>query len=67
MFQKENQPPVRQGVMYQLNLDKEQGPFLSKDIMHSNPRSITLLAGSQIMKSFTSLNQTLKLTETKQK
>jgi hypothetical protein len=67
MFQKENQPPARQGVMYQLNLDKEQGPFLSKDIMHSNPRSITLLAGSQIMKSFTSLNQTLKLTETKQK
>lgn len=59
--------PTKQGVMYGLNLDKEQGPYLSKDIMHSNPRSITLLAGSQIMNSFTSLNQTLKLTENKQK
>lgn len=59
--------PTKQGVMYGLNLDKEQGPYLSKDIMHSNPRSITLLAGSQIMNSFTSLNQTLKLTESKQK
>lgn len=67
MFQKENNPPAKQGVMYQLNLDKEQGPYLNKDIMHSNPRSITLLAGSHIMNSFTSLNQTLKLTETKQK
>jgi hypothetical protein len=35
--------------------------------MHSNPRSITLLAGSQIIKSFTTLNQTLKFTDNKQK
>ena len=53
--------------MYELNLDKDQGPYLSKDIMHSNPRSIALLAGSQIVKSFSTLNQTLKLTETKQR
>ena len=53
--------------MYELNLDKDQGAYLSKDIMHSNPRSITLLAGSQIMNSFTTLNKTLKLTEAKQK
>lgn len=66
-MEKENQLPAKQGVMYELNIDKDQGPYLSKDIMHSNPRSITLLAGSQIMNSFSSLNQTLKLTETKQK
>jgi hypothetical protein len=67
MLGKENRAPFKQGVMYELNLDKDQGPYLSKDIMHSNPRSIALLAGSQIVKSFATLNQTLKLTETKQK
>ena len=67
MYGKENRMPVKQGVMYELNLDKSQGPYLSKDIMHSNPKSIALLAGSQIVKSFSTLNQTLKLTETKQK
>jgi hypothetical protein len=67
MYGKENKMPVKQGVMYELNLDKSQGPYLSKDIMHSNPKSIALLAGSQIVKSFSTLNQTLKLTETKQK
>lgn len=67
MLGKENRSPTKQGVMYELNLDKDQGPYLSKDIMHSNPRSIALLAGSQIVKSFSTLNQTLKLTETKQR
>lgn len=67
MYEKENRVPVKQGVMYELNLNKSQGPYLSKDIMHTNPKSIALLAGSQIVKSFSSLNQTLKLTENKQK
>lgn len=67
MLGKENRSPTKQGVMYELNLDKDQGPYLSKDIMHSNPKSIALLAGSQIVKSFSTLNQTLKLTETKQR
>ena len=67
MIGKENRIPGKQGVMYELNLDKDQGPYLSKDIMHSNPRSIALLAGSQIVKSFSTLNQTLRLTETKQR
>ena len=62
MLGKENRFPVKQGVMYELNLDKDQGPYLSKDIMHSNPKSIALLAGSQIVKSFSTLNQTLKFT-----
>ena len=62
MIGKENRIPGKQGVMYELNLDKDQGPYLSKDIMHSNPRSIALLAGSQIVKSFSTLNQTLRLT-----
>lgn len=59
---KENRGICKQGVMYELNIDKDQGPYLSKDIMHSNPRSIALLAGSQIVKSFSTLNQTLRLT-----
>lgn len=67
MLGKENRIPVKQGVLYELNLEKSQGPYLSKDIMHSNPKSISLLAGSQIVSSFSTLNQTLKLTETKQK
>ena len=67
MYGKENKAPSKQGVMYELNLDKSQGPYLSKDIMHSNPKSISLLAGTQIVKSFATLNQTLKLTETKQR
>ena len=62
MLGKENKTPAKQGVMYELNLDKYQGPYLSKDIMHTNPKSIALLAGSQIVKSFTSLNQSLKFT-----
>ena len=67
MFEKENKAPVKQGVLYQLSLGKDNGPFLTKDIMHNNPKSIAMLAGSQIVKSFASLNQTLNLCETKQK
>jgi hypothetical protein len=62
MIGKENRIPTKQGVMYELNIDKHQGPYLHKDIMHSNPKSIALLTGSQIVSSFSSLNQTLKLT-----
>jgi len=62
MYGKENRIPGKQGAMYELNLDKSQGPYLSKDIMHSNPKSIALLAGSHIVNSFSTLNQTLKLT-----
>ena len=60
MLGKENRVPNKQGVMYDLNIDKDQGPYLRKDIMHSNPKSIALLTGSQIVKSFSTLNQTLK-------
>jgi hypothetical protein len=67
MFEKENKIPVKQGVLYELTLGKDSGPYLTKDIMHSNPKSIALLAGSQIVKSFASLNQSLNLCETKQK
>ena len=67
MFEKENHPPTKQGVQYRLPLGKSDGPFLAKDIMHSNPRSIALLAGSNMVKSFGSLNQTLSLCNTKQK
>lgn len=67
MYEKENRIPLKQGVMYELNLNKSQGPYLPKDIMHTNPKSIALLAGSHIVNSFSSLNRTLKITETKQK
>ena len=67
MFEKENNPPSKQGVQYRLSLGKNDGPYLAKDIMHTNPRSIALLAGSNMVKSFSSLNQTLALCDTKQK
>ena len=67
MFEKENHPPSKQGVQYRLSLGIDDGPYLTKDIMHTNPRSIALLAGSNIVKSFSSLNQTLSLCNTKQK
>ena len=60
MLGKENRVPNKQGVMYELNINKDQGAYLRKDIMHSNPKSIALLTGSQIVKSFSTLNQTLK-------
>ena len=43
MIKKENWPPIKQGVFYQLNLNKNSGPFLSKDIMNNNPISNNLL------------------------
>jgi len=50
----------KQGVFYQIPLGKENGPFLSKDIMHNNPKSISLLTGTEILKSHTSMVNTLK-------
>ena len=44
MFRKENIIPTKQGVFYELNLNKNNGPFLSKDIMYNNPKSFNLLA-----------------------
>ncbi len=35
--------------------------------MHNNPKSIALLAGTQIVRSFASLNQSMNLSEAKQK
>lgn len=43
MFRKENTPPTKQGIFYHLNLNKNSGPFLPKDIMYSNPISNNLL------------------------
>jgi len=58
--------PTKQGGQYQLNLVTNQGPYLSKDIMHNNSKSISLLAGTNIIKSFAALNSTLKLCDSKQ-
>lgn len=59
--------PTKQGVLYELRLGKERGAYLPKDIMYDNPKSISLLAGSQIVKSFTSLNASMAISDNKQK
>jgi hypothetical protein len=43
---KENIMPPKQTFFFQINLGKNQGPFLVKDIMHNNPKSISLIAGA---------------------
>ena len=65
---KENSMPIllnKQGIFYQIPLGKNNGPFLSKDIMHSNPKSISLLTGSEILRFHTSMVNTLHLFEDK--
>lgn len=54
-------------MLYELRLGKETGAYLPKDIMYDNPKSIALLAGTQIVKSFASLNAAMTLTDHKQK
>ncbi len=49
MLKKENQVPNKQGVFYQLNLNKNNGPFLSKDIMYNNPKSNNLITHHPIL------------------
>lgn len=58
MLKKENVAPTKQGVFYQLNLNKNSGPFLSKDIMYNNTKSNTLLTNVAI------LNEHKKMVET---
>ena len=47
-FKKENVAPMKQGVFYQLSLSKNNGPFLSNDIMYNNPKSNALLPFSAL-------------------
>ena len=67
LIDKENKVPTKQGVLYELRLGKESGAYLPKDIMYDNPKSIALLAGSQIVKSFSSLNASMAISENKKK
>jgi hypothetical protein len=67
LVEKENRMPVKQGVLFELRLGKESGAYLPKDIMYDNPKSISLLAGTQIVRSFTSLNASMALSGNKQK
>lgn len=65
MLKKENRPPSKQGVFYQLNLNQNNGPFLTKDIMHSNHKSHQMLTTSSSFKTHQSLTSTLsQLTKT---
>jgi len=59
MLKKENQPPTKQGVFYQLNLNKNNGPYLSKDIMYNNTRSNTLLTTPAILNEHKKMVETL--------
>ncbi len=43
--QKEELPrPQKQGGLYSLNLGQNNGPYLSKDVMASNQKSLSLVA-----------------------
>jgi len=59
MLKKENQPPTKQGVFYQLNLNKNNGPYLSKDIMYNNTRSNPLLTTPAILNEHKKMVETL--------
>lgn len=41
--------PVHQGRAFMINLGHNNGPYLAKDIMYSNKKSICLLAAKQIL------------------
>ena len=58
-YKKENVPPAKQGVFYQLSLSKNNGPFLSKDIMYSNPKSNTLLSTPSALSKHKKMVETL--------
>lgn len=58
---------MKQGVLYELSLGKNNGPYLIKDIMQTNPKSISLLAGAEIVRSISSLNESMKICENKQR
>lgn len=47
-FTSEIERPRKQGGLYALEIGKNIGPFLPKDIMPNNPKSISLLVGSEV-------------------
>lgn len=64
---------MKQGVFYELNLNKNNGPYLSKDIMYNNPRSNNLLTNHTILnehkkmvETLTQLEKTAKMQHTKE-
>lgn len=43
-IEKENLPPVKkQGILYSIKTNKNNGVYLPKDITHNNYKSLTLL------------------------
>ncbi len=48
---KENIIPSRQGELYKVNLSQNysDGPYLKKDIMHNNKRSLALITGQGVL------------------
>jgi hypothetical protein len=59
LSKKENLAPVKQGVFYQLSLNKNNGPFLSKDIMYNNLKSNALLPSPSLLHEHRKMAETL--------
>lgn len=59
--------PKKQGSLYSLDIGKNMGPFLPKDIMPNNPKSIGLLVGKEIVKSHLIMVRAIENSETKMK
>lgn len=51
MFNFVEQRPTKQGTKYGISLGQNNGPYLIKDMMVSNPKSIQFLTGNQIANS----------------
>lgn len=51
MFNFNSNRPVKQGTKYGLSLGQNDGPYLVKDVMMSNQKSLQLLTGNQIARS----------------
>ena len=48
--------PAHQGKAFKIDLGYSNGPFLSKDVMHSNSKSASLLAAKEILQSHMSMS-----------
>lgn len=51
MFNFDSNRPTKQGTKYGLSLGQNDGPYLVKDVMMTNQKSVQLLTGNQIAKA----------------
>ena len=64
---KENIIPSRQGELYKVNLSQNyfDGPYLKKDIMHNNKRSLALITGQGVLETITHFNNSMTMLQAK--